>query len=212
MSKRSVLKCWRSSKLGARVLLYLRPLVQEWGSIPEKVEQILKHAKESFNDDGPNAIVVGGLRWCEGIEYGLQLRKLTWPTSLKKIENVKDFSDEFLTQVKAICCKYYPQVPIFLHSSCAVSFVLNNPDVGMHYLTPDICCCSQCPKSQQLTCNKTKNSISKLKLSMCTKRLKNMDIDLTEEELTKFLCGSENKRNSLEKQIIIKVLSECLKV
>ena len=199
-----------AQELGAQTILYLRPLVPEWGSTLNKIDKICHHAKESFNNCGPSAIVIGGLRWSEGIEYGLQLRGIEWPSSLQKIENKKDFDSVFLSEIKKICHKYYSNIPVFTHSSCALSFVLNQSDVGLHFLDKSVCLDSVCPEKQRQKCINSQKRLKGLNLELCIDKLKKMGVECDKDVFVNFLNGKDSCLSVLERQIITKVVSECL--
>ncbi|MEI6711745.1 MAG: hypothetical protein WCK88_06255 [bacterium] len=81
-----------AGEAGAKILLYLRPIVPEWGGEPAMITSILEQAKDRIGDS-ITAIAPGGLRWTQGVEYGLSKREIPWPASVPKVDNRKELSD-----------------------------------------------------------------------------------------------------------------------
>lgn len=50
-----------------------------------------------------------------------------------------------------------PQYPVFRHTSCALSYILKQPDYTATVYRKDICPGSQCPESQRRMCEQAKN-------------------------------------------------------
>ena len=76
-------------------------------------------------------IVPGGLRWTEGIEFGLKdMRKLEMPDLVKE-NNKKTLSNEIETCIIELCNKYFPNKPVYFNSSCAISHMLNRTNIAM---------------------------------------------------------------------------------
>lgn len=95
----------------------MRPIVPEWGSDPAKITAILEQARDRIGD-GITAIAPGGLRWTQGVEYGLSKRDIPWPESVPKIDNKKELSDEHWEHIFYECERLFPGVPVVRNSSC----------------------------------------------------------------------------------------------
>ncbi len=163
-----------ASILGAKIILYLRPLVKQWGTTAEKIKTAIKQASKDLNSKTVSAIVIGGLRWTEGIEYGLQNRNLIWPSDLEKKDNHKDLPDDLYEEVKSICQELIPHIPIVKHSSCALAHILKCSDRLITYaINENDCHISKCSKEQRETC-----MASKLKLEDLNKTLAKVREDL----------------------------------
>lgn len=137
---------------GAEIFLYMRPIVPEWGSDRAKITYILLQAKEKIGN-GISVIAPGGLRWTEGVEYGLTRRGIPWPESVLKVDNEKELSEELWQHIFSECARIFPDVPVVRNSSCGLSHILARPDIGAkHYLKPSVCEASRCTDVQRARC------------------------------------------------------------
>ncbi len=161
-------KNWREVSLaGARVALYLRPLVREWGSDEKKVSEILEKFKKEMRDVMPAAIVPGGLRWTDGIDYGLQVRGLQWPQNLPRIENGKDLDDALWHHIVQEAQRLFPGVAIVHHSSCALSTILMRSDLSLVFNhAPSECEESHCLPQQRAACNQANANLRENELEI----------------------------------------------
>lgn len=142
------------SEAGAKILLYLRPIVPEWGSDFGKITTILEQAKSKIGD-GVNAIAPGGLRWTQWVEYGLAKRGIDWPASIPKVDNEKELSEDYWDHIFQECARLFPGVPVVRNSSCWLSHILGRPDIGAkHYLKPHTCASSSCSAVQRDLCQR----------------------------------------------------------
>ncbi|MEB4861263.1 radical SAM family protein [Priestia megaterium] len=132
---------------------YLRPLVPEWNGNTENVRYMMEFVKENYSGL-IDSIVPGGLRWTEGIEYGLtEARNLEMPEIIKQ-DNIKSMTDEFWNSIVDLAKEHFPDVPVFYHSSCALSHALNLPSITLvQYEKSNDCANSVCPLSQRNLCN-----------------------------------------------------------
>ena len=139
---------------GVYVSWYLRPLVKEWGANKENLEGMFKSISEKYYDY-IDIIVPGGLRWTEGIEFGLKdMRKLEMPDLVKE-NNKKTLSNEIETCIIELCNKYFPNKPVYFNSSCAISHMLNRTNIAMlNIFDKSICYKSICKNK---CCEKCKN-------------------------------------------------------
>ena len=161
-------KNWREVSLaGARVALYLRPLVREWGSDEKKVSEILEKFKKEMRDVMPAAIVPGGLRWTDGIDYGLQVRGLQWPQNLPRIENGKDLDDALWHHIVQEAQRLFPGVAIVHHSSCALSTILMRSDLSLVFNhAASECQESHCSLQQRAACNQANANLRENELEI----------------------------------------------
>jgi hypothetical protein len=54
--------------------------------------------------------------------------------------------------LKRIAAKKYPEYPLYKHTSCAVSNLLNQAEYNATLYNKRICCGSTCPAKQRITC------------------------------------------------------------
>lgn len=156
---------------GVCVSWYLRPLVKEWGANKDNLEAMMKSISEKYYDY-IDMIVPGGLRWTEGIEFGLKdMRGLEMPVLVKE-NNKKTLSTEIEQIICELAKKYFPSKPVYFNSSCAISHMLNRTNIAMlNIFDKTICDKSIC-----------KNKC----LSLCKNiHFNDDDLRLYEEELSK---------------------------
>lgn len=140
---------------GATISWYLRPLAEGWSTEPATL-------KASFEEVGRyrewiDMIIPGGLRWTEGIEYGVEeIRGLKMP-DIPKDDNVKDLSDETWAHIHELSARYFPEVPLYHKSSCGLSYMLNIPNHNLvQTRNKEACESSNCALSQRDICGSYK--------------------------------------------------------
>lgn len=145
-------------EIGVYTSWYLRPLVKEWGANKENLESIIKSVSESYYEY-IDMVIPGGLRWTDGIEFGLkEVKKLDMPKLIKK-DNEKTLSTEIQETIVELCKKYFPNKPVYFNSSCAISHMLNSTNIAMLQIF-DNCICNK-----SLCKNPRKNACSHLDFS-----------------------------------------------
>ncbi|MDR1494874.1 MAG: hypothetical protein LBI29_02455 [Rickettsiales bacterium] len=196
---------------GAKIVVYLRPLVLDWDSSPEKISKILETIRIKMRDTGPEAIVTGGLRWTSGIEYGLQLRNVPWPKSLKRLDDKKDIQDELLQYAINKSSTTFPDTPVFLHSSCALSYLLNKPDICLSSSRKkESCLSSICPKKQRDRCSLLFKKLDEKTLGVAKNKLKDLGISLSIQDLKDFVDSKLLTPDPIQEKVIERTLTECV--
>lgn len=143
-----------AAALGAKIVLYLRPILEEWGSTPQKLTEILEKAKTTMGNQQFCAIAPGGLRWAEGVEIALVSHGLKWPEHLSKDPDAKEMPDHIFQHVLAETERLFPGVPLVKHSSCAISNILKQPDITLTFRRKvDECLNSTCSGEQRQRCD-----------------------------------------------------------
>lgn len=161
---------------GVTVSWYLRPLVAEWGANKEHLEEMIIKISSKYSDY-IDMIVPGGLRWTEGIEFGLHdMRGLEMPKLIKK-HNKKTLSSDIEDSIIELCKKYFPNKPVYLHSSCAISHMLERNNVALLNIYDETIC------NKSICGNKCKSLCKNLKfneelLKECEENLKESGINL----------------------------------
>lgn len=162
---------------GVTVSWYLRPLVAEWGANKEHIEQMMKMISSNYGEY-IDMIVPGGLRWTEGIEFGLKyIRGLKMPNLIRE-HNKKTLSSELEDDIIELCQKYFPNKPVYFHSSCAISHMLNRNNVALLNLYDETTC------NKSICSNRCKNMCRNLKfndklLKECEEKLINSGIKIS---------------------------------
>ncbi len=115
---------------GVTISWYLRPLVEEWGATKERLEKMIELISDKYGKY-IDMIIPGGLRWTEGIEFGLKdIRGLNMPKLIKK-HNEKTLSSSTEKIIVQLCNKYFPDKPVYFNSSCAISHMLERSNVAL---------------------------------------------------------------------------------
>lgn len=138
-------------RAGATVSWYLRPLAEGWSTDPDHLNATFEEA--SKYGQGIDMIIPGGLRWTEGIEYGVQeLRNQVMP-DIPKDDNIKDLSDSTWDLIHELSNQYFPGVPVLHKSSCGLANMLQTPNHNLvQNQHPATCAASTCPDSQREIC------------------------------------------------------------
>lgn len=138
-------------RAGATISWYLRPLAEGWSTEPEHLRATFEYAAEKGK--GIDMIIPGGLRWTEGIEYGVQeLRDQVLP-NIPKDDNVKDLSDDTWALIHELSEKYFPGIPVLHKSSCGIANMLAAPNHNLvQFQNRATCTSSSCPAAQRKVC------------------------------------------------------------
>lgn len=112
---------------------YLRPICKEWSGNKQKLNSLfeLVHKKYSKNIA---AIIPGGLRWTDGIEYAIkEIHDLPMPNLIQD-DNTKTLSQDIIDTIDTLHLKYFPNIPLFYKSSCAINYLLERPNFAFSYV------------------------------------------------------------------------------
>jgi DNA repair photolyase len=141
-----------AKEAGATISWYMRPIVPEWSGSLERIEMMMLWVKSRYSQV-IDMIIPGGLRWTQGIEYGLtELRSLPMP-NIPHQDNIKDLPESIWQHIMELGSVHFPGVPIYRHSSCALSRMLRIPNLaGIQVVAKDDCEASRCPACQRETC------------------------------------------------------------
>ena len=161
---------------------YMRPLVKEWGASKENLEEMFKFVYKNYNGC-IDMIVPGGMRWTSGIEYALtQIHKIKMPNLIKN-DNEKTLDDEIENIIIDLSKKYFPNIPLFFNSSCALSYMLKISNVCLiNLFKKHNCDLSSCPLQQRLICRK---NIENIDLKKVEAKLKEMGIEINIHSINK---------------------------
>ena len=192
------------------VAWYMRPLVAEWGANEKTLEYMFKYVYENYGDS-IDMIVPGGMRWTSGIEYALtQINKVVLPNLIKD-DNKKTLDDKIMNTIKDLSSKFFPNIPVFFNSSCALSYMLEKSSISLvNNIKEKNCNFSECPLKQRNICNCVSNikEFKELedKLSNIGIDIKFKKIDFKNNEIVSVPSISEF--NYSIKQIIIRIIAE----
>ena len=151
--------------LGIPTVAYARPLVSEWTSEGRLVE--LAHQIKGNTD----AVVLSGLRLTKEIVDSLKAHNVEVP-KLKTFTNKEKDKGLFNKATKII--SDIAEVPVFWHTSCAMSYLHGEPDYNSHdireQLTKDSCE-FPCVESQRGVCSSRELGTSDEELENIVDRL-----------------------------------------
>lgn len=136
------------SKTRIPTVLYFRPIVEGWNDSDEIIEKVLQLGKKYAD-----AICIGSLRMSSEIRHELQ-RVGALPPSHHDEFNLKRFGEAL---EKRVFQKYHAlevDVPLYKHTSCAVSQILGVGNYNLLYRNPQKNCVETCPKNQQQLCGR----------------------------------------------------------
>lgn len=108
---------------GIPIIVYVRPLVREWIT-PKRLEQLAEQIKGNVN-----AVSLSGIRLTPEIVDTLKLRGIFVP-EVKTYTN-KQRDDELSGEATQIIGGV-SKVPVFWHTSCAMSYLFQEPDYNCH--------------------------------------------------------------------------------
>ncbi len=128
-------------------VLYARPIVPGWNSDVRSLSKILL-----LGEQYANAICIGGIRLSKEILEKLEAKKIKIPDGYsqfhpKKME--KELELEILKQYERLGLT----VPLFKHTSCAVSFIFQIPNYNMLFENSTVNCLNTCPVYQKNICS-----------------------------------------------------------
>lgn len=134
-------------KANIPVILYARPIVPGWNSDIDSLSKILLIGQKYAD-----AICIGGIRLSKEILDKLEEKKVEIPADYtefhpKKLE--KELELEILNQYERLQLT----IPLFKHTSCAVSYIFKIPNYNMLFENPKTNCLSTCPVFQKNICS-----------------------------------------------------------
>ncbi|HET8863023.1 MAG TPA: hypothetical protein VFM94_07220 [Solirubrobacterales bacterium] len=137
----------RLAAAGIPCVLYLRPIVTGWNDSRLVIERLLRLGERYCE-----AVCVGGLRLSPEIERELASTDVEMPSGAsggfheKAIPaHVEEMIDELREQEDLT-------VPIYKHTSCAVSKIMGWPNYNALFEAPSENCVTSCPKGQEERC------------------------------------------------------------
>lgn len=137
---------------GVTTSWYLRPLVKEWGANLSHLSEMIETVAKNYGDY-IDMIVPGGLRWTEGIEFGMHVQRGQKMPDLIKEYDQKTLSNEIEKNIVQLCAKYFPNKPVYFNSSCAVSHMLERNNIALlNLIKKDICQKSVCYNKCRFLC------------------------------------------------------------
>jgi len=166
-----------AKQAGAWVSWYFRPIVLDWHSkdlstLIDAINLVCNRYSEYID-----VVVPGGLRWTEGIEYGLtEVHNISMP-EIPRTDNQKFFPEDVLNLILSLLKEKFQNKPVYLKSSCALSYMLKSPSItSVQVFAKTECNISNCPSNQRgvcsngsifnLTTEKAQEELSRLKVPL----------------------------------------------
>ena len=112
---------------GVIINWYMRPIVREWNGSKNNLQYIMEYVS-SLNLPFRN-MVAGGLRWTEGIEFGLTKIHGEKLPKLIKDDNTKTLEDDLIRQIDHLHAQYLPELPLFYNSACSLHHAMGVPNI-----------------------------------------------------------------------------------
>lgn len=125
---------------------YFRPIVKGWNDSKSKIRKVLR-----VGEKYASAIAIGGLRTSPKIRKVFERRNISVPDSESGF-NCKEIDKDILCNIRNIYNKQDMNVPIYKHTSCAVSHVFDIPNYNALYKEPKQNCTESCPLQQRNIC------------------------------------------------------------
>lgn len=137
----------RSRQRGIPTVLLYKPLVRGWNDRPELIESVMKVAALHAT-----AIVYGGLRLDDAIAASITASGREIPYEVEASWGTKEMPKELEELLTAIHRSICPDIPLYRHTSCAVSLTMVRANYNHLYLDPAANCSSTCPRDQVDRC------------------------------------------------------------
>lgn len=155
-----------------------------------------------------------GLRWTEGIEYGLkEVRGIELPRGISRAtRHQKSLTLSEFLEINECVKRYFPDIPVFNHSACMVSYFLNKQNIAMiEERYSEECHVSLCPSFMREKCNSKKH----INISKLNNLMKQRGLDFVFEansEIAKGyrVCPSIESFSPAIKQRVVYYISCCL--
>lgn len=130
------------------VILMYKPIVQGWNDSTKTISKVFSTAGKYVD-----AIVFGGLRLDNQIAASIKKSGVSLPYPIPKKWGEKELPIETINKLYAIHNRVCPDVPIYRHTSCALSKILQISNYNMLYKVSRLDC-TTCPQDQYHICNK----------------------------------------------------------
>lgn len=134
------------SKTKIHSVLYFRPIVKGWNDSSEIIQKVLRIGQKYCK-----AICIGGLTLSPEILDQLRSRNV-FIQEYNGTDRIKRINKMLENKILYIYKNLKLNVPIFKHSSCAVSLILKIPNYNHFFKNPKNNCLDTCPVSQQKRC------------------------------------------------------------
>jgi DNA repair photolyase len=129
-------------------VLYYRPIIEGLNDSPQTIEQLLR-----IGDRHCEAICIGGLRVSPEIEAAMRETGLDLPAPKTRGFHEKLLPESIERTINSVHRDLGLKVPVYRHTSCAVSKVIAHPNYNALYEDAANNCASTCPAAQEAICH-----------------------------------------------------------
>ena len=184
---------------------YLRPICKEWSGNQQNLSALFELVDKNYHNS-ISAIIPGGLRWTEGIEYAMrEIHNLPMPNLIRN-DNTKTLQHDIVDIINKLHTKFFKNTPLFYKSSCAINYLLGQPSFAYSFVKSN-CKNLKCLNySRCSNCYKLENSdIDAINILLAAHRIKIklLKIEMGNIETDPIL----SKCSYVEQQIFNKVIS-----
>lgn len=179
-----------SKRLGLKTINYTRPLVKIWTN-EEKLSELADQIKGKVD-----AISLSGIRLTPEIILSLKSKGIPLP-EIRTYTN-KQRETPFFKKVTKLL-KEKTGVPVFWHTSCAMSYVYKEPDYNSHDIRDKMKegkCSFPCADEQREICYSRKGNSSEEEINEILKKLEK-DVSYKRKGETLFLKGNNLTREDV---------------
>lgn len=134
--------------LGIPTILSYKPIVAGWNDSETRIREVMRIAT-----DDADAIVVGGLRMDAAIANHITSQGVKVPIEVPGTWGGKAMTPETLSRIHAARDALCPDVPLFAHTSCAVSYVTGMKNYNSLRKRAIQECTPSCPVTQIRLCD-----------------------------------------------------------
>lgn len=136
----------RSRAHGLPTIVLFKPIVKGWNTEPEQLREVFEVARNA------DAIVYGGLRLDADIAAAIQRAGRSVPFDPANGWGTRVLAQETEETLLAAHAATCPEVPLYRHTSCAVSYVMARPNYNFLFRAPAENCVASCPLEQMARC------------------------------------------------------------
>lgn len=134
---------------------YFRPIVEGWNDSEATIRAVL-----DIGNDYADAICIGSLRLSPEIRHELQRINVHLPGDTNHFHK-KTLGGGIEERILEAYSQIGATVPMFKHTSCAVSYLMDISNYNQLYRSPARNCLPSCPAHQQRLCNSCDPGASK---------------------------------------------------
>lgn len=134
---------------GLPLIISYKPIVPGWNDDEEQMREVMRAAR----DHGASAIIMGGLRLDEAIARAITDAGDELPFDVPDVWGEKALPLEVRERILRVHSEVSPLIPLYDHTSCAVSLVMEMTNYNALRLRDPEACSASCPARQLARCD-----------------------------------------------------------